>query len=335
MLFKNTQEIQEFFPIEKNTSFAMLKPFIQQAEDDYIIRVLGSEQHTALEEAYNGTPPMDEDDEKLLKKVREALVPLMLYLAAPNINIRWSDIGLMKTESNDFSPASGAEVYFARVQLLLRGYSALDALYRFLEENEDDYEEWTESESYSIHEQYLLNTAAAFNRHVDIADSRWLFARLLPYMESVELLRIRPALGDFFYAEIVDEVREGGYTDDKEKHVVNLLSKAIALFTYGEALHDPVMRDTIRIVNAKTADDLSNKGFAAEKTFEQFDRLAERKITEGDAIMSQLIKYLNTHADDNLFTTWRDSSKYQNPSTQMDNASDYHNDTSDSTFCMI
>jgi len=335
MLFTTTEEIQEYFPLEKNTSFNTLKSFIQQAEDEYIVKVLGPDMLSALQDYFDDSDPPDDAMEELLNKVREALTPLMLYAAAPVINIRWSDIGLMKTESNDYSAASGGEVYFARVQLLLAGYRALEALYLFLEQNEEDYDDWVDSEAYTEFKAFLVNKAEQFQEHVDINHSRWLFSRMVPAMDTVELLRIRPAIGDEFFEEIKEDVQDGAFTDTEEKHVLKLLTKSIALFTYSRCLEDPTIRETIRIVNAKTAEELSNKGFAAEDYSNQYKALSEQTKSEGEAIMAQLIKYLNAKASDTLFNTWFESDKYKDPAQNTAKIENYHNDSSESSFVQI
>lgn len=329
MLFTTTAQIREFFPLEKNMDFNVLKPFLQTAEDTYIKRILGQDQLANLQAAFDANSYTTAQT-NLLKEVRKPLALMAMYLAVPNINLRWSDMGLMKSLSNDFENASGGEVYFARTQLLIDGYRGLDNLYRFLETNKATYTIWAGSSAYSEYSGYLLTNAEAFGKHVKEAENRWLFVHLVPEMDMVQELRIKPALGDDFFTELVELTNPS----DEETILLGWLQKATALFTYAQALNNPQVREMLRITNAQTADELSRKSTTESNLAAVYAQRADDLNNAAGALMAKAVKYLNANASGSVFATYYNSELYVDPTT-ANKTSRYNNDSSQTSFALI
>jgi hypothetical protein len=138
MLFKTTAQIRDYFPVDKDFDYNQLKPFIQNAKDTYIVKMIDSTQLTALQTTFDANT-LSTAQSNLLTTIRKPLIKLTFYAAAPTIKLRWSDGGIQKLESADYSNAEGGDVYFARVQHLIDGYRGLDALSKFLFDNKADY----------------------------------------------------------------------------------------------------------------------------------------------------------------------------------------------------
>lgn len=333
MLFKTTAQIQLYFPVDKDFSYDRLKPFIQDAEDNYIAKVLGAAQLAALQTALETntfTTPLT----NLLDAVRKPLIKLTFYAAAPTIKLRWNNGGIQKLESADYSNAEGGDVYFARVQHLIDGYRGLDALYKFLFDNKASYPLWTADSSYTQFTTYFVNTSEKFGQHVAACKNRWLYAQLIPEMDTVEQLRIKGALGETFYNTLKTKFAAGTLTSE-ETTLVNKLSKVIALFTYAKVLTDPTIRETLRIANAASADDLSNKGTATADYRAEYAALASQKEKEAESLMAQAITYLNAKATASIFADWYISDLYEAPSDTDPRTQQYSNDISESTWALL
>jgi hypothetical protein len=333
MLFKTTQQIQLYFPVDKDFNYDRLKPFIQDAEDAYISKVLGAAQLAALQTALD-TNTWTSALTNLLDAVRKPLIKLTFYAAAPTIKLRWNDGGIQKLESADYSNAEGSDVYYARGQHLIDGYRGLDALYKFLFDNKASYPSWTADASYTQFTTYFLNTSEKFGAHVAACKNRWLYAQLIPEMDIVEQLRIKGALGETFYNTLKTKHAAGTLTSE-ETTLVSKLSKVIALFTYAKVLTDPTIRETLRISNAASAEDLSNKGTNTVDYRAEYAALATQKHEEAGALMEQVIRYLNATATASIFADWFTGDFYVAPTSTDPHTQQYNNDTSQSTFALL
>lgn len=340
MLFKT---IEEFGIVDKNMKLARLGTYITDAEEQYIIKAIGQAQYDDLQEKYDDAPgtPLSEAYEALLGKVQVAVRNMALYIGFPKLNLRISDLGVLKALSNDYESASGGEIYFARIQFLLDGYKALDALLKFLEENKTDYPIWA-GDARPDFKKFFINTAEEFNKHVNISESRWLFMQLIQQMELVELLQVKGMLG----AQFFNELKSAVITDDLSEEEENLvfgnaeegilgLVKPIALYTFAASLIDPTVREVIRITQAATAEELSNKGTSANDYARQYADLADRKTAEADALMAHIKRYLNETATDSVFAAYFNSTCYKAPSGTKNILPDYSNDSSETSFAFV
>lgn len=331
MLFKT---IAEFGIVDANTNFSKFSKYISDAQDQYILKVLGAAQYAALDAAYMAST-MDAAQTALLEKVQPALRNMTMYIAMPKMNLRISDLGVMKSASADFDAATGGEIYFARVQYLIDGFRAIDTLYKFLEDNKADYADWTGSDEYMEFKKFFVNSAAIFSKHTGAPENRWLLSRLFAQMENVELLQIQSAIGKDFFTYLKSAFEDDDL-EEEEEDLIKLLEKPISLYTYAAALVDPNIQQLIRIMSAVTADDLSNKGTPSENYKEEFRALSARKEAEADAFLKQVKDYLNENASDTIYLIYYSSDYYTNPNTTTKTIlPNYNNDTSDTSFSML
>lgn len=338
MLFKDNSDFQDDFKlIDKNMSFKNMEQHISNAEEQYIVKVLGAAQLAEVQDAYTAdpSPAISAPLAALLTKCQNAIRELALYIGLPKLNLRISDLGVMKSDSQDYVSSSGGEMYFARLQYLIDGYKALDALYKFLEENKADYPLWTGATVYTQYKSLLVNTTELFSSFVNAVDNRWLFSKLIPQQKNVERMRVRPALGAEFFDDLKSGFADGSLSSDEEELLVDI-QNAIALYTYADALTDPTVRELIRVMNATTADELSNKGTLSTDYAKQYEALAELKRDEAGALINAVIKKLNETATDVLFPLFYSSDLYVGPATSTtSNIQHYDNDNSESSFAFL
>jgi hypothetical protein len=331
MLFKTTSEFGK--NVEKNTSYDVLKTHILDAEKQYIKPVLGTELYDDLNSKYAAAPatPLSSVYALLLAEAQAALRNLTMYIAIPKLNIRVSDIGVMKASSNDYESADGGDRYYARVQYLIDGYKGLDTLIGFLFDHKTDFTLWTASDAYTRLTKLFIKSTEVFAEHVPAVSNRYLFSKLLGQMDIVEKLRIKPFLGEDFF-----DALKGANQDPEEIELIEMLCQPIALYTYAEALVDPTIRELLRIVNAASADDLSQKGTPSVDYKTEYARLAEKKIEEADALMAQIRKHLNANASATVFPSYFDSDLYNDPTDDEDRSTNsYNNDNSESSFAFM
>lgn len=328
MLFKQSTFTADFQLVDANTSFDTLKPHIEQAETQFILPVLGQALLTTLETALAGTPTTAQAN--LIAKCQAAIRELAMYIGAPKLNIRWSDLGAMKSESTDYTTASGGEVYFARLQYLIDGHKALDALINFIVENKADYSGWSSGAFYTAFKNLLVQTPAQFTALCGAPASYWLFSKLVPEMNTVKELLLQAAIGEAFLTEIIT-AHAGGSPDSNQQLLIAKLQKALALYTYSRALSDPTTRELIRLLSATTADELSKTA----NTPAQWQALALQKENEADEYTHRLKRWLNATASASVFNTYFSSDYYEAPATDLPLNPQYANTTATGTFNLM
>lgn len=330
MLFKTIQDVKTYFNVDANTKFDTLKPYIQAAEDNYIVQVLGEALYAALDTAVS-TNTFTAEETALLKEVRKPTIQLAMYLGFPHLALRINDTGIMKANTEDYNAADKGEIYFARVQCLIDGYRAIDSLYRFLETNAADYPDWTSSAAYSRYKDHFVNTAETFGIHTGMY-SRLFFTKAQASMAIQELLKVQGFIGEAFYIDLKAKYKAGN-ASLVEQELIGLLCKPIALYTYAACLVDPDTREVIRIINAKTADELTQKNINSKDYKQEYYELSQLKENEASALMAQVKSYLNATASASVFALYYSSEKYKAPGTPKYNNG--INDSSSSTFSMI
>ena len=335
MLYKNNASFSSVFGIvAKDMKFERLAPHIEAAEEQYIVTVLGTTQYAALNSAVANDNATTEQT-KLIDKCRQVIRSMALYIGFPKLHLTVSNSGIHKADSEDYEQVSGSELYYARIQYLLDGYKFVDGLYKFLEDNSADYPMWTSSAEYLYYKSFFISNAKDFSKHTGAVENRWLLIRLYAQMEIAEQLYVSKAIGAAFLKDLKVKFSAGNTTAE-EKTLIAMLLKPIALYTYSSALIDPGVQQLLRVINAASADDLSNKGQQSETYKTEYQLLASQKEKEAIAFMQLVKEYLNATASDTVFPLYYTSSYYsnpvRNPATKLPN---YNNDSSETSFVMI
>lgn len=210
-LFKTTEEIQTYIKVNVTNKVASIVPYVNDAQNKFIRQYLGETLLKKLDAWYQ-TLPLAEDAEPdplateyaaLLPYVQNALAKFTLYLAIPSLDVQITESGMAVIQNANLVPASKDRVAAMRDSVLQMGYDNIETLLRFLEENKDDYDDWTDSDAYTINTGLFVNSADEFNKYVNIDNSRMVYMRLQQTIQNVELLYIEPAISK----EMCDDIK--------------------------------------------------------------------------------------------------------------------------------
>lgn len=229
-LFQTTEELRNFIKIGVNTDFDGYLQYIEAAEENYLLPVLGTAQYELLNDAYNDTPPLSAEDEALLKKCR---VPVAKFAQLAFITENYGQVGDGGVRVSINQDSERMPLWaFKELQLktFKDAYQGIDKLYQFLEDNPGVYSDWENSTEYSIHNQYFINTTSAFDALVRIGGSRFTFLKMVPTMENMEALYIEPTIGADFAGDLKAKKIDGTLSP-LEKQVYQLICKVVAHYT--------------------------------------------------------------------------------------------------------
>lgn len=234
-LVTNIQEIQSVIPFATYSDVDAIKPVFNTVEAEYVLPVLGSATLALLQADYPGlsTPKWA----ALHAKVLPVLVNIGMLQVLPQLNTKMSSGGMKKNISQDEESIKMWEFNKLCATLSDAGNRAIDALYAFLEANKATYTEWAASDNFSEFKKYFINTTDEFHTHVSINKSRQTFLRLVPQMELVEELHIKPEIGSAFYDDLKAKIKTGTLSA-AEKVIVRLIQKIVAIRTAANSINE-------------------------------------------------------------------------------------------------
>lgn len=279
----------------------LLKPYLEMAEKRYLQKVLGKEQFTDLETAYQNsikeTPvALDQEDIDLLHYCRQVIVPLSFYLGADNIDVSVDSTGIRRSENENKKTAYQYQKNdFLKNQFNL-GLERMDNLYGFLEENIDDYPLYAASEIRAGLNKLLIRSLADFERQVSIRESFWLFLHLRDIMEDVELTRVIPNMGEH-YETIKSKIDSDQNLTADETEILTYAKKTIANLSLNEVVNRlPVQLDSdgALMVFAENTKTINAKLPADDQ---KLNRLKEQYLNTGNNYFEMMVNKIQQLAD--------------------------------------
>lgn len=330
-LITTIAEMQKTGVTDNNLTPTVFIPYVEKAQEQYLVKVLGDELIDELETQHSGGS-LSATNLKLWNKVIKVLGPLAKYNLTPEVADKISNTGVNVSNSNDFIPSTDRGIYFLRSSLLNNGYMAIDALYRFLEKNKTDYPLWTASAAFSNYKKYFISTAEQFNEYVVINSSTWIFMQLVAYIHDVEQRYIVGTIT----AELFDDLKTKWLAESlsiEEKKLHQHLCRCIAQYAYAMGLKSPFVRQEIQNVIASRSENFNRNLLAKE----EYAAIIQEHENLAAAALFDAISYLNKTASLTVFPLWFNSSSYKSP-TEIANSkghSTYKNDSSESSFMML
>lgn len=313
MLFTTVDQLQLFLPISQSFTFEQIKPFIKQAEDNFLIPCIGKEQYTDLNVAFAGTPTQAQTD--LIEKCQAPIACFAYMLYTPWGQVHISDAGIQIASTEHMKTAFQWQIDDLELSALKSGFSSLDSLLEFLEENKTTYTIWAGSSSYTNFKDFFVNTTAVFNEiFPQIGNSRSNFKALKPVMKRVEDFKITPLLGPEFMEELKTQHAGNSLTAANLK-VIKFTQKSIVYITIAEALTEMSVlideRGVMYFNNTGGSLTMKTKEPAQKTTI---DKIEARARANGETYLSMLRNLILDNITD--YPTYSASSTYD--ATEVD-----------------
>jgi hypothetical protein len=226
-----TAEVKKILPVSITTDRERLWPFLEAAERKYILPILGRKLFDELQEFSRhptiwpseplttdnstgttdfscGTTDQDviEDSEgsgsdkakltELLRLVRISEINLAYFLGFDLLNISISDLGFRRSESEYQKGLYKYQEERALSYFKTVGLDGIDDVLAYLEENLEYFENWEDTEAYTLRTGAIIPSTQVFNGICDISNSRLIFLRLQQFMQSVMDNDISAVLGE-------------------------------------------------------------------------------------------------------------------------------------------
>jgi hypothetical protein len=222
-------EVKKYLSVDISMNDKTIEPYIKPAEEA-VIRLLGKDMYAALDEYYNGDNESDEELDALLPYVQRPIVNFAFFQGLSMLNVSIGDNGIAVVSNQNLTPASKQRTDDLKKDLERAAYDALESLLEFLEENIDDYDDWSGSDAYTYQYAYLISSARRFDELLRIDRSRLTFLNWRPTMADVEFLEISPVVSKEFCDELKEEIKADDVSEDNLL-VLPYLQKALAYLT--------------------------------------------------------------------------------------------------------
>lgn len=208
MIFQSTEQVKQFLPANISLELSTLKPFIDAAEQKYLLMVLGDEQLDALL-SYSQGINADEHLDALMQKCLAPVLFLAIFDGFDLLNVTFSDSGFRRPESETSKSLYGYQERNIKTFLSVNGYNGLDSILAFLEANEANYKLWADSTACSMAYTNLLRNAAEFTAiYSPLRGSSLIFRLLKSAITETEDFDIKPVLGIALFEKLLEMVKD-------------------------------------------------------------------------------------------------------------------------------
>ena len=298
---------EEFFPeANTNTSWRGIKPYIEQAIEDYVIPQIGEPLYLDLLKKYHAATTLTDAQARCLRHIQVAAAWYTVAYAYLNKLDILTDIGNVQP-NNEKAFGTPQWAFNKKYGNLLRtADKKLDNLLEFLEKQVDlkvpYFKLWWLDEAYLIGKSDLFHSTAEMQKFHNILHSRRTFIALIPSLRDVARVNIIPAMGLDMYNEIVEQHHNSSLTTanvvlmEYVRAAALKLALAMALDTQPIAFES----DGVRMVTTTEGVEKIN--------IERVNQLAQNCRAIGKQFLDDLVTFLFKNIDQ--YPTFKNSTAY-------------------------
>lgn len=221
-ILTSIDKIREYNKAFKTLNDSSVLPYVFDAETKYLKKYLGSTLYPALVAYVKNGASGDDDYDALLPYAEMASSRFTLFVASPFLDINLGDTGFTTSSNQNFVPASANRVSKFDNNLLALAYENIEQMLIFLEENQDNYPLWVNSDAYTYATSNFIRTAIEFDGLVPITVSRLLFYHLKPIMDYIEKFNVETIISSDLASEIRQQIVDDNVSDANQKLLDNI-----------------------------------------------------------------------------------------------------------------
>jgi hypothetical protein len=216
-LITTIETFKEYIAIDENMNIDTLLPYIKEAEQLYIVDLLGKTFYDELLAAYAAsiaeTPtPLSADDVALIPYIQRCIAYYTQLQAISHLTVTFGDMGIRQHRANESDAAPRWKEDKLTFQALRNGDIHADKLLEYLEANASPtkYGTWFASTANTLNSGNIVYNTAIASRHIDINGSRRVFLKLRNKIREIEARMIPKLIGKDQYDELVVQLQTGG-----------------------------------------------------------------------------------------------------------------------------
>ncbi len=311
MFFKSTlnaklEEVRKYLPVSLATTFSNISPFIQSAEVNYILPLLGQQLYDLVQKFYDSPTPLPagitvESSPKytiLIEHIQRSLINLTYWASFDFMNILMNDSGFHRQESDHEKSLFKYQEDSLKAGFKNNGFDGLDTMLEFIEANMPAFPLFSESANYTERKSSIIPNTAGFNKIFNINNSRLVFLKISRYITQVEDFEIQALLGANLFARVKEEIAKT-LPDDKIIKLIPYIQKPLVHLSIARAgFHLGInITDKGLFFESQNATQ-QNSHVTTPLSDQQYFALARSSENVGLAYMDRLTGFLSANAMD-------------------------------------
>jgi len=315
MFFKQTanvklEEIRKFIPASSATSYPNISPYIQAAEVNYIIPLLGQKLYDLVLAFYTnpGTAPAGQPNgipsgttakyTTLVEYIQRSLINLTYYASFDFMNVLMNDAGFHRQESDTEKSLFKYQEDALRSGFKNNGFDGLDTMLEFIESNMAAFPLFSDSPNYTERKTSIIPNTAAFNKIFNINNSRLIFLKVNRYITQVEDFDIQAALGAALFSKVKTEIAKPS-PDSKISRLIPFIQKPLVHLSIARAGFHMGMSVTDKGLFFESQDSTQqNSQKITPLSDQQYFALARSSENTGLAYLEMLTGFLSANLAD-------------------------------------
>ncbi len=316
MLVRSTDHIRTVIPVNSGVDFHTFEPYVNAAEDQFMIPVLGTKLYDELDTAItedNGT----DAQKALLKRVRYSLVHLTMFKGFDMLNVQFDSSGFERLKDNGIYRYQEENL---KNTFKNEGYNGIDTLLEYLQKNITTFGSFVDSAFYTNMKGNFFPTTFVFNQVYGIGNSRLVFLQVSKFFNQVIDFKIKPLLGETLYNLVVAEMKKTANQDTQLMALVPYIQKPLAYLAVAEGFDELGLQITEKGLFFETQVDNSDSHI---KTAQISDNkrlvVLDKARLNGTRYLEVLLNFLKQNAD-----SYPDFTQ-----TDLENTNPYRRDNTD------
>ncbi len=284
---------QNYYPaINRSMKWNVIRPFIVQATELYIIPLLGNDYYNTLVSDTNEKAVTAKEKSKL------ALAYYTIHLAIPHINITISESGVVQNVTEKVTPASLGSLNMARWNALFQADKFIDRFFDYLIK-ENHFSSWKESINYNEKTTLLFSSPQDLKKLHQIESFR-LYLELLPYLRKAEDRFLSNNCSGQLKATLAESNK-----NDQQKTYIELCQKQVSAMALYLAIPElNLYKDSSGMVLISSSDHTDARvGVYSKNNVEAITLLRHQLEEEAKYYQGETNKYLSKNSDH--FPIWK------------------------------
>ncbi|RZK13764.1 MAG: hypothetical protein EOO43_17385, partial [Flavobacterium sp.] len=211
--------------IEAGIELVNLQSFINDAIDNKIIPAIGL---TEFNNMVAAKPAPDAHYIRAIHLTQAAIVGFMIADYAVNGAVTINSVGVMVARSEKSAPASDKKLMQLRKYNLQKGYTSLEMLINYLEDNINLFPYYAATDEHKNNRGLLINKTPEFqSAGVQLNDNYQLYKSIRIHQQNAEETFIQPILGETINANLLAKILSNSLTI-AEKGLLKKVQKPLA-----------------------------------------------------------------------------------------------------------
>lgn len=290
--------------IRKDSTFEILKPYLDKAENELVKGLIGADQLAALAGVQTGKA------ERLKTLTVNAIIWNGYQDAWFQGFYEFGGSGVNKQKGDKTESLFRYQEDAVQKDIIKKADESIETLMTFLEANLADFELYKNSAEFSQNFGYLISTPAALGRALpEVPKSYRMYSVLRRFMERVERETVKTITGDGLYFSLKEKIRTGQALDSNYKALLDICQEFAAPAVLLDAL--PWIRVQITPAGARIASVFNNLQDEAPVNDPQTAWLSNILENRIEHAKTRLRMYLNGTAGPGVFPEYYNSGLYR------------------------